>query len=83
MEAYGPEVEEERRSFPPWVLSIGQKEFGLGNGGTNKKKRGRGKFKDSDVDLTHHERFWNAEKSARGWNGCQSGDERGSFPWPT
>ena len=34
-----------RRSFPPWPPSIGQKEIGLENGGTNKKKRGGGKFK--------------------------------------
>ena len=34
-----------KKSFPPWPLSIGQKEFGLEHGGTNKKKRGSGKFK--------------------------------------
>ena len=34
-----------RKSFPPWPLSVGQKEFGLENGSTNKKKRGGGKFK--------------------------------------
>ena len=36
MEAYGLEVEEEHST---------QKEFGLENGGTNKKKRGGCKFK--------------------------------------
>ena len=36
-EAYGLEVEEE---LPPWPLSLGQKEFGLENGGANQKKLG-------------------------------------------
>ena len=26
-----------KKSFPPWPLTIGQKVFGLGNGGANKK----------------------------------------------
>ena len=38
MEAYG--LEEEGGAFHHAQLSIGQKEFGLENVGTNKKKRG-------------------------------------------
>ena len=34
-----------KKGFPPWPLSIGQKESGLENAGANKKKRGGGKFK--------------------------------------
>ena len=32
-----------KKSSPPWPLSIGQKQFGLENGITSKKKRGRGR----------------------------------------
>ena len=32
-------------SFPPWLLSTGQKEFGLENGGVTKEERVGGKFK--------------------------------------
>ena len=41
-----------RKSFPPWPRNRGLKEYGLGNGQKNKKKRGESKslrFRDLDT----------------------------------